>query len=184
MKLGKTGWNLLAVKSLPVIISMWCEQMKISETTVSPKKSFLPPHPCLCRLAFHSVPHFPPSFPIWHWKHTVSRLPRAVMILVFLTIGYSLTQFLDPTVHTYCQVQSCLPKPFFILVHHVKIISVTGQISRQKKIWKSTNLEFCPCWYLKSYSNFLKHILKFEMQQFWRYVFILKDIQTKRFSSK
>lgn len=63
---GATGFLLEAVG----------EQMKISETTASPKKTFLPPHPCLCRLAFHSVPHFPPSFPVAHWKHTVSRLPR------------------------------------------------------------------------------------------------------------
>ena len=51
-------------------------QMKISATTASPKKTSLPQRPRLCRLAFHSVPHFPPSFPVWHCKHTVSRLPH------------------------------------------------------------------------------------------------------------
>lgn len=51
-------------------------QMKFSATTASPKKTSLPQHLCLCRLAFHSVPHFPPSFPVWQCKHTVFRLPR------------------------------------------------------------------------------------------------------------
>lgn len=37
----------------------------------------------------------------------------AVMTPVFLTVCYSLTQFLNAATYTYRQAHSCLPKPFF-----------------------------------------------------------------------